>query len=269
MARTMKISEITESNDQYLSMWKVLAGDRKGADIGSSAGLSRCWADSTFPFWNALFLTEQISDPKQLLSRLQASCVYMRSKQQSGLVYVCEDFLSGAAREDLDKTVVSAGLEFALDIMGMVGDVLPFETITPHPSLQCRRVTDEDALMSYADINAEGYGFPLEAVRGGLEGSTFWKETAFSFIGYENGRAVSTAAAIVNDGQLYLALVATRPDAQRKGYGEATVRHALNAAYQATGLKRTSLHATDAGSPVYQRVGYHYATKFKTYKAAP
>ena len=71
-----------------------------------------------------------------------------------------------------------------------------------------------------------------------------------------------------SDGQLYLALVATRPDSQRKGFGEATVRHALQAAYEATGLTRTTLHATDAGYPMYQRVGYHRTTKFKTYRPA-
>jgi hypothetical protein len=57
-------------------------------------------------------------------------------------------------------------------------------------------------------------------------------------------------------------------DTQRKGYGEATVRCALHAAYEATGLKRTSLHATDAGFPIYQRVGYHYVTGFRVYKPA-
>jgi GNAT superfamily N-acetyltransferase len=264
----MKNSEIVESNDQYISMWKVLAGDRAGADLSATAGLSMCWADNPFPFWNALFLTEQISDPERLSARLRTASAYMRSKRHGGLTYVCEDYLSGAAQDNIDAIVADAGLEFALNVTGMVGDVLPFNTVTSHPSLQFARASDEEALQLYADINSEGYGFPLEAGRAGLEGSTFWKKIAFSYIGYENGRAVSTAAAIVNDGQLYLALVATRPDAQRKGYGESTVRHALHAAYEATGLKRSSLHATDAGFPVYQRVGYHYATRFKTYKPA-
>jgi GNAT superfamily N-acetyltransferase len=262
----MKNPEIKESNDQYISMWKVLAGDRPGADLSEGAGLSMCWADSPFAFWNAVFLTEQIADAGQLVARLNASADYMRARRHAGLVYVCEDYLSGAAKDNLDAVAADAGLQFALDVRGMVGDILPLDAVAPHPTLQIRRVEDEEALMHYADINSEGYGFPLEAGRAGLAGSTLWKQTAFSFMGYENGRAVSTAAAIVNQGQLYLALVATRPEAQRKGYGEATVRHALQAAHQATGLKRTSLHATDAGFPVYRRVGYHYVTKFRTYQ---
>ncbi len=260
--------EILESSHQYVSMWKVLAGDRPGADLGEPDGLSMCWADSPFPFWNALFVTGQIPDAALLRARLRAASAYMRSKHHAGLVYVYEDQLSGAARTDLDAIAASEGLTFALDITGMVGDVLPFDRITPHLSLQFSRVRDEAALQLYADINSEGYGFPLDAGRAGLAGSTFWKEVAFSYIGYENGRAVSTASAIVNDGQLYLALVATRPDSQRKGFGEATVRHALQAAYEATGLTRTTLHATDAGYPMYQRVGYHRTTKFKTYRPA-
>ena len=81
--------------------------------------------------------------------------------------------------------------------------------------------------MEYADVNCEAYGFPLELGRSGLSGSTLWTEKAYSFLGYENDRAVSAASAIVNDGCLYLALVATRSDVQRKRYAEAVVRHAL------------------------------------------
>lgn len=264
----MKRSEILESNDQYVSMWKVLAGDRKGADLRDKAGLSICWADSPFPFWNALFLNETISDRDLLRVRLRMSHTFMLGKQRSGLVYVCKDLLSGMAREHLDAIAVSENLTFALKITGMAADILPLGVGTPRSVLEFARVDSETALQAYADINSEGYGLALEAGRAGLTGSTFWKEVAFAYIGCLNGEPVSSAAAIVNDGQIYLALVATRPDAQRKGFGEATVRHALNAAYRATGITRTTLHATDAGLPLYQRIGYHRTTVFKTYTPA-
>jgi GNAT superfamily N-acetyltransferase len=192
----------------------------------------------------------------------------MLGKQRSGLVYVCEDLLSGMAREHLDAIAVSENLAFALNITGMAADILPLGIDTPRSVLEFARVDSEAALQAYADINSEGYGLALEAGRAGLAGSTFWKEVAFAYIGYLNGQPVSTAAAIVNDGQIYLALVAARPDVQRKGFGEAMVRHALNAAYHATGITRTTLHATDAGLPVYQRIGYHRTTVFKTYNPA-
>ncbi|WP_419735532.1 GNAT family N-acetyltransferase [Pseudomonas sp. COR18] len=265
----MSVPEAIESVEQYIFMWKVLAGDRCGADLSEQPGLSLCWADSPFSFWNAVFLNEQITDEQLLRERLRAGAAYLRARRQDGLVYVCEDYLGGSARQALESIAAEERLSFALDIMGMVGDLLPFEQSAGHPLLTFERVRDEVALQHYADINSEGYGSPLDAGRAGLAGSNFWKQEAFAFIGYQDGRPVSTAAAIVNRGQLYVALVATRPDAQRQGFGEATVRHALQAAHEATGLRRTTLHATDAGLPVYLRLGYHRTTRFITYGLAP
>jgi hypothetical protein len=63
-------------------------------------------------------------------------------------------------------------------------------------------------------------------------------------------------------------LVATMADAQRKGYGDAVVRHALNTAYEVTDIKRSVLHATEAGYSVYMRLGYHTTSKFMGYMLA-
>lgn len=264
----MKSSEITESHDQYISMWKVLAGDRPGADLSDAPGLSMCWGNSAFAFWNAIFLTEHFSDADQLRQRLNESAAYMRRVSEGGLVYVCEDFLSEPLKQQIYEIATSAELKFALDITGMVGDILPLDNPIHAPTLKLVRVTDEVTLQHFADINSEAYDMALEAGRSGLSGSRFWKETAHAYVGYENGKAVSAAAAIVNNGQIYLALVATRPDAQRKGFSRATVQHALNLAYQATGIKRTTLHATDDGYPVYKQLGYHRTAKFITFSLA-
>jgi GNAT superfamily N-acetyltransferase len=264
---TMPHPEAVESLEHYASVWKALVDDRPGADTTDGPGLSLSWADSPFPFWNAVFLTEQIADAEVLQTRIDDAARYVRRKTKAGLIYICEEYLSGTARGNLTAAVARAGLDFALPITGMAGDILPLQA-PPHPRLKIRRVTDAAALQAYADINSEGYGFPLESGRAGLKGQRLWTSEAFSFLGYEDGHPVSAASAVPHKGRLYLALVATRPAAQRKGYGEAVVRHALQAAHQATGLTRTILHATDAGAPVYARVGYRRTARFLTYKPA-
>jgi len=260
-----KPSDLIESVDQYTSVWKRLAGDRPGADLSDRAGLSTSWADSSFPFWNAVFLTEWRVDRDILAERLGVASAVMRAKRQPGLVYVCDQYLTDDARAGLPAILAQCGLEFALPITGMVGDLLPLAE-PEHPALRFVRVTDEVGLQALADLNAEGYGLALEAVRAGLEGSRFWKEQIHAYLGLENDVPVSTAGAFEHEGRVYLALVATKPSAQRKGYGEATVRKALYEAGLATGLKRTILHATDAGSPVYQRIGYRKAALFHAYR---
>ena len=86
--------------------------------------------------------------------------------------------------------------------------------------------------------------------------NTFWREHAYGFIAYEGELPVATATGIVCGTSIFLFLVATRPGAQRKGYSDAVTRRAVNAALAATGTRRTSLQATDAGRPVYRRLGY-------------
>jgi GNAT superfamily N-acetyltransferase len=228
-----------------------------------------CWAGSRFPFWNAVFATDPIADSLLVESRLREAAAYMRAKRHGGFVLVCEDHLTDTARQNLDTIVEDAGLAWTMDIIGMAGDKLPYgRPLLDESPLEFRRVTDEAALLTFGEINAQSHGVEPDAGREGLAGSRFWRSTAFSFIGYENGHAVSTAAAIVNGGRLYVALVATLPRARRRGHGVATVRHALQQAYEATGLTRAVLHAPSAGISVYDRAGLRRTTRFLAYQLA-
>jgi GNAT superfamily N-acetyltransferase len=115
---------------------------------------------------------------------------------------------------------------------------------------------------AFAELNCAAYGVPIETGRSLLQEHTLWHQHAYGFVAYEGDTPVSTATAIITEGCLFLFLVATAPDARRKGYGEAVVRHALQAAHEATGIRRTVLHATELGYPVYLRLGYHPTVKF-------
>ena len=84
-------------------------------------------------------------------------------------------------------------------------------------------------------------------------------------VGYVNDVPVSTASVVAVDDIAYVALVATRPDRQGRGYAEAVMRHALQQARADWGVSRTILHATPAGQPVYTRMGYADAGGFHVY----
>lgn len=259
-----KKTEARESMEQYLSVWKKLVGELPDPDLEDRPGLSISWADNAFPFWNAVFLNEQLADADVLASRLQDAASYMRQKRHSGLLYIFEDSLSASTKANLPQILKSTGLHPALPITGMAGDLFPLAAPS-HPTLRIERVTDETGLLAYAQVNCAAYGFPLEAAQTALKGSELWKQS-FTYMGYANGRPVTTASAIVNGGALYLALVATIPEARGNGYAETIVRHALHNAHQATGLTRSILHATDAGFPVYRRVGYQATARIMAYQ---
>jgi ribosomal protein S18 acetylase RimI-like enzyme len=59
--------------------------------------------------------------------------------------------------------------------------------------------------------------------------------------------------------------VATMPDHQRRGYGEAVMRHAVAEAQREHGIERTILQSTPAGLSLYERMGYRTITRVSVY----
>jgi GNAT superfamily N-acetyltransferase len=151
--------------------------------------------------------------------------------------------------------------EQAIPMTGMAGDILPMES-PGHPAPRFLRVLDDSTIRDFAELNCMSYRVPVETGLSLVKEHTLWREHAYGFVAYEGDKPVSTATAIINEDCLFLFLVAMAPDARRKGYGEAVVRHALQTAHKATGIRRTVLHATETGYPIYLRLGYHPTVKF-------
>jgi ribosomal protein S18 acetylase RimI-like enzyme len=260
--------EARELLDQYLSTWKVFTEDHGNADYAQLPGLVVRWTGSAFPFWNMIFLDEANVGADLLESRLRQAGAYMRGHSGVGFTNIFAEQLDADALRDLPEIATRAGLAFGLYQHAMAGDILPLPDPS-HSALRFVRVRTDEQLQAYADLNSLGYGFDLEMGRAGLRGSTLWKsDRMHAWLALEAGKPVACAATIEDQRNLFLALVATAPASQRKGYGEAVVRKALHEGGKATGLKRATLHATDAGFPVYQRVGYRKVGTIHSYSLA-
>lgn len=247
--------EVIETLEQLTSTWKAFVTDHGPGDVRDLPGIAIRWADSKFPFWNCITFTDQGADTRLLDERLAQAVAYMRQKSQPGLIWLFEDLLDASCRAGLPAAASRAGLELSFKGFGMSGE---FSSISEpeHPGLSFIRVRSDEELLAYADLNSRSYGMPLEAGRDGLNGSELWKSGMYTYLGLEHGIPVSAAAIVQTNDCLFLALVATAPEARRKGFAEATVRKALFESARATGLTRSVLHATPAGAPVYERIGY-------------
>jgi len=254
-------TDLTESLHQFVSIWQLIGKPFPGVDQTAGPGLTISWPNTDFPFYNALFLTEQLSDAQVLQDRVEAAAAYMRSRPNGGLFVLCLDNVSGTAKEALSTILTQAKLVQALPMTGMAGNVLPMAA-PGHPELRFKRILDEATIQHFAELNCVSYGVPVETGSSLVKEHSLWDQHAYGFVGYAGDKAVSTATAIINESCLFLFLVATMPEARRKGYGEAVVRLALQTAYEATGISRTVLHATDAGYPLYLRLGYQPTVKF-------
>ncbi|WP_026065734.1 GNAT family N-acetyltransferase [Actinoalloteichus spitiensis] len=253
---TETLEDTVESVEQLTTAWRGLVLDASPtADVRDLPGVAVRWADSRFPFWNCLTLTEVGVDPALLDQRLDEATRIMRGKSRPGHLWLFEDMLDEAARRALPGAAERAGLTRAFSGMGMSAD-MPDGAAPAHPRLTFDRVTTDEQLKAYADLNSRAYGLDLGDGRDGLCGSELWKTGVHAYLGLLDGVPVSAAATMECAGRLFVALVATAPEAQRQGFGEAVTRVALHEGARATGLTRATLHATAAGAPVYRRIGF-------------
>ncbi|MFI2645290.1 GNAT family N-acetyltransferase [Streptomyces sp. NPDC018610] len=250
------LAESIESMEQLATVWRAMVLDREPeADVRDLPGLAVRWADCRFAFWNCVTLTDVGADAALVERRLNQAADIMRSKRRPGFLWLFEDLLDAGARAGLAEAAERAGLQHAFPGTGMAGDLLPVPDPV-HPDLTFTRVRTDEQLRAYADINARAYGLSLEEGRDGLAGSTLWKEDVHAYLGLRDGVPVTCAGTVAADGRLFVVLVATLPEWERRGYGEAVTRKALHEGARATGLTRATLHATAAGAPVYPRIGF-------------
>ena len=132
-----------------------------------------------------------------------------------------------------------------------VGGELP---PTP-PRLRIEEVRDEESLRTFEATTIRG--FPLTELEGQGPGAAFSPEILTDgrtrmWLGWEGERPVSIAATFVEAGINNVILVATVPEARGRGYGAALTWRASLADPTLPAL----LIATDAGIPVYERIGY-------------
>jgi len=121
--------------------------------------------------------------------------------------------------------------------------------------LQLMRPQDDSRCAALVDVNGLAYGMDLDAAKEILGKKAFWSDH-FPALGVADGTPACAAAVMMLDGYRYVALVATDPARQRRGYGELVMRHALALSAVAHGDVPSTLHATEAGRPIYERMGY-------------
>ena len=127
-----------------------------------------------------------------------------------------------------------------------------------------RRVGDGPECEHFCGIGSVCFHVPFPWFQEVFASGSVWERFA-SYVGYADGEAVSTAATVIGGGAVGVYNVATLPGSQRRGYGEAVMRHALAEARREHGIARSVLQSTPAGYRLYERMGYRTVTKVAVY----
>jgi ribosomal protein S18 acetylase RimI-like enzyme len=251
--------------DNLRESFRVIAGSHAAGEVRELGGVSIASAGVTFQMFNAAFLSSPVQTDTELARRIMGPTVHFNARGLEWAYWVCEDYLAGATRRRSRNIFEKHGLRHSVDLPGMVAErVLP--PARALPPIDVRRVTRGPARDAFCSIGALCFHVPLPWFNEVFESESVWDRFA-SYVGYVDGEAVSTAAVVLGAGAAGVYNVATVPGHQRRGYGEAVMRYAVDDFRRQHGVTRTLLQSTPAGYRLYERMGFRTITRVAVYSS--
>jgi GNAT superfamily N-acetyltransferase len=237
---------------QMIGAWQAMCAASPGYVHGSDNGLEYVFSGLPIAFFNVAIVARRGVTAAALSDAARRACPLAASQNAPWLFVVTHEGLNDGV--DAAQTLDPIGLVPLMPLTGMVAEAV--EPPGPLPEgLQIEVPRDEDRLAAVLSVNALAYGMDLASGQSLMATPSYWTNRV-PVVGSVDGKAVCTTAVFMVDGYRYVALVATDPAYQRRGYADAVMRHALKVAADMHGPRPTVLHATDAGRPVYERMGY-------------
>ena len=129
---------------------------------------------------------------------------------------------------------------------------------SPAPALdghEIRRIDDAAGLDDHVRALAEGFGAPEPIIRPWIGEELWLREGCAVYVGYTDGRPVSSGFGVRTGRTIGVYSIATAPDARRRGYGAAMTERVV-ADGAAVGCEVAILQASDMGRPIYERLGF-------------
>ncbi len=242
--------DVTLSIRQMDGAWRLMCAAAPKSVVAATEGIQYIFSGLPVSFFNVALLTGSGLSADELSARGREACAWAAAQSVPWLMVVTHERLeSGVEVAVLD----ACGLATVMPMTGMRARTVAAAATVP--GLQLTVPQDDNACAAIVDVNALAYGMDLDASKATIGCRTFWKDQ-FPVLGVVEGKPVSSATVLMVDGHRYVALVATDPGQRRRGFADATMRRALENAAAVHGETPTVLHATDAGRPVYERMGY-------------
>jgi ribosomal protein S18 acetylase RimI-like enzyme len=263
----MPVDEIRTVAENLLEALRFFGHARSDAEIRDLPGVSLIFCGLNYAAFNAALLARPIEGDAQELARLiEFAAEQFDARSLRWTYWLCDDFLKQPLRREAARVFKRHGLRHLTEAPGMYAEHLAPATRSL-PPLEVRPVGDEPTRAAFAEVMSTAFEIPHSVSTSVYGAERAWRGTFEGFVGYANGRAVTTAAAVITGDVIGLYSVATLPQHRRLGYAESIMRRVIYHARETRGVSRTVLQATTSGLSLYEAMGYRTVTSFNVFIA--
>lgn len=234
----------------FVEAWTQMVDTLPSPQHTRRDGVFTCFCDVPNLFFNLWFQESPTPGEAEFRQMLRAGKALGAEWRQPAGGVIRGDW----SPENWEAILAEEGLAVAVPMVGMeASEIVP--PAFPPTEIEIRRADDDATARDAAVLNAHAYHMPEEefAAVGGMH---FWPDGSQAFVGYLDGRPVTTAAARSVGGTVYIAMVATEPDIQGQGHAATVMRHAMAEGIKALGVDTLTLHATMDGQKTYAKMGF-------------
>jgi GNAT superfamily N-acetyltransferase len=160
-----------------------------------------------------------------------------------------------AVADRLAPTARELGLQHAGSIPFMVYRTQKGASVFAQDTYQIDLVDNEQSLEESGDLAARAFDLPLESLRKTFGPLTLDTPEVSIFIARKDGMPVSSVMTTGMGPTIGIWTMATPPEHQRKGAGRAVLEYAIDY-HRKRGAGLFYLLATEAGKPLYEKVGF-------------
>ena len=219
-----------------------------------------------YPLFNLALLNGTVAGEGVLVSRIKTAAKFFGDRGQGWSCWVCEDLLDPKTRVRCRSIFQERGLHSLSEPPGMLARRL-LPPMRPLPAMEFRRVDDTSTRLAFCHLTAIAFELPFPMTRNVYDCASAWRNDFVGYLGYVQGQAVSSAVVSPCGGVAGLYSIATMPDFQRRGCGEAIVRYVLEETRKETGIEASVLESSRAGLRLYSRLGFEIVTQFAVYRS--
>jgi len=258
----MELDDLLAAGDANLAAtMRLSARTAPGAAMEDGDGLLLYSTSARWPgpYHNGAIRLDRSLAPAEVLRRAGA---FFAGRAPGYCVWV-----AAHADEDLEQAALAGGYA-AISAEGAPRLALdrPLGPPEPPPGVTLDEVADEEGRRRYLEVTVEAYAdsflprdaaeaqlASLEAVRG---------PHVRAVVAHLEGRPVAAAMVVTSERVAGIQLVGTVPGARRRGLGELCTRWAVAAGF-AAGAEAIVLEASEAGDPVYRRMGFTEVSRYR------